>query len=291
MLSLKIGFLIRFNIDLTLFLRSEMMKKFLLALALVSTAYASELDIGVKLYSDGLYSLAAKTFKESLRSFKEGEFKKYYRYAYLSFLKSGDFSSLKELVELWQSKYPNFKRGELLALQTVLALKKGVPIEEAFPKKELQALPIEEKLSFFRALSSVELNPEESLFVLNFALKSPELKGAVKESGFLKKALSRAIKEGDYSVIDFIFDNYGRWFKSKEESLQFVRYLERKKRFPEALLEAKKLYKRSPGPDTRFELARAYYLNGKYGEVVKLIKEPTSQREKYLLAWSYFKLK
>ncbi len=261
----------------------------LLALTLSSQSFGADLSLGVKLYSDGLYSLAAKTFRENIDSLSGDKFKKYYRYAYLSFLKSSDYSSLERLVELWKEKYPDFKRGELLALETLIALKKGVPIEEAFPK-EISSLPIEEKVAFFKVLAGVDLKPEETLFILNVASKDTELKGAVKDSGFLKSALERAIRENDYSLIDFIFDNYGRWFKGKDEGLQFVRYLERKKRFADALVEARKLYKKYPGKETRFELARAYYLNGKYGEVLNLVKSPSTEREKYLLAWTYFKL-
>ncbi len=258
--------------------------------ALSSAVFASDLKLGVKLYSDGLYSLAAKTFKENFNELTGKNFKEYYRYAYLSFLKSGDYSSLEKLVKLWREKYPDFSRGELLALETLIALHRGIPIEEAFPKKELLALPISGKIAFFKTLSQAELKPEESLFVLSVSAKSTELKGAVKDSGFLKRALERAIKEGDYALIDFIFDNYGRWFKGKEEGLQFVKYLERKKRFADALVEAEKLYKKYPCKETRFELARAYYLNGKYDKVLELIKSPSTDREKYLLAWTYFRL-
>ncbi|WP_457679031.1 CDC27 family protein [Thermovibrio sp.] len=255
-----------------------------------SAALAGDLSLGVKLFSDGLYSLAAKTFSENLSALEGKEFKKYYRYAYLSFLKSSDYQDLKKLVEFWKKNYPNFHKGELLALETLIKVKEGTPIKEAFPKKELSSLSIEEKVGFFKALSAADLNSDQLLYILSVSTKDIDLKGALKDSGFLEEALKRATKENDYALIDFIFDNYGRWFKGKEENLQFVRYLERKKRFPEALVEAQKLYRKYPSQETRFELARAYYLNGKYKEVLKLLKTPSTTREKYLLAWTYFKL-
>jgi len=261
-----------------------------LLFSLFSQAPASDLNLGVRLYSDGLYSLAAKTFKENFDSLVGKDFKKFYRYAYLSFLKGGDYASLERLVKVWKEKYPDFRKGELLALETLIALHRGTPIEKAFPQKELLALPIDEKIAFFRVLSQADLKPEESLFVLSVAAKNTELKGAVKDSGFLKKTLERAVKESDYALIDFIFDNYGRWFKGKEAGLQFVRYLERKKQFADALVEARKLYKKYPDQETRLELARAYYLSGKYDRVLSLIKKPSNEKEKYLLAWTYFRL-
>ncbi len=260
------------------------------ALLLASTAVASDLKLGVKLYSDGLYSLAAKTFKENLSLLKGDGFKKFYRYAYLSFLKAKDYNSLSQLVNYWEKNYPNFHKGELLALKTLLKVNQKVPIEEAFPQKELLQLPISDEIDFFRALKEAPLTTDQTLYILNAASKNTKLKGAVKDSGFLKEALKKAVKENDYDLIDFIFDNYGRWFKGKEEELQFIKYLERKKRFEEALVEAQKLYKKNPEPDTRFELAKAYYLAGKYRKVLDLIKNPTTEREKYLLAWTYFKL-
>ncbi len=270
------------------------MRRVLLTLTAFTTlslsAFAGDLNLAVKLYSDGLYSLAAKTFKENFNQLTGKEFKDFYRYAYLSFLKSSDYSSLKRLVEFWQKNYPDFRKGELLALETLLAIHGGIPVEEAFPVKELLSLPISQKVAFFKTLSQADLKPEEILFVLSVASKNTDLKGAVKDSGFLRRALEKAVKESDYALIDFIFDNYGRWFKGKEEGLQFVRYLERKKRFAEALVEARKLYKKYPGPDTRFELARAYYLNGRYGEVLRLVNTPSTTREKYLLAWTYYRL-
>ena len=269
-----------------------MIKKALISTLLIaSTALASDLNLGIKLYSDGLYSLAAKTFKENLPSLKGKEFKKFYRYAYLSFLKAKDYDSLSNLVNYWKENYPDFHKGELLALETLLKLNQGVPISEAFPQKELLNLPISEEIGFFRALKGAPLTTDQLLYVLSVASKNTQLKGAIKDSGLLREALKRAVKENDYDLIDFIFDNYGRWFRGKEEELQFIKYLERKKRFEEALVEAQKLYRKSPGPETRFELAKAYYLAGKYSQVLKLIKNPTTEREKYLLAWTYFKLK
>ncbi|WP_456436262.1 tetratricopeptide repeat protein [Thermovibrio ammonificans] len=255
-----------------------------------SAAFASDLNLGVKLYRDGLYSLAAKTFKENMETLEGKEFTKFYRVAYLSFLKARDYAALKKLVDFWQSRYPNFHRGELLALQTVLALKNGIPIGKAFPAKELQSLPISEKVGFFYALSQADLPPEAVYYLLKVASKSVDLKGAVKESGFLKSALERATKSNDYTLIDLIFDNYGRWFSSPEATLQFIRYLERKGRFVDALVEAQKLYKRYPNQRTRLELARAYYLNGKYDRVLKLLKNPSTPQERYLIAWTYFKM-
>jgi tetratricopeptide (TPR) repeat protein len=264
----------------------------LLTASFATTAYASDLSLGVKLYRDGLYSLAAKTFKEN-ESLLEGSrenFEKYYRVAYLSFLKAGDYDALGQLVDFWSKRYPNFHRGELLALQTVLALKKGVPIEKALPIKELAALPIREKIAFFSVLSNADLPPKAVYYVLKVSAKRVDLKGAAKESGFLKKALQLASSKNDYPLIDLIFDNYGRWFSSPQETLQFIKYLERKGRFVDALVEAKKLYKKHPDETTKLELAEAYYLNKQYGKVLSLLKKPTTEEERYLVAWTYYRL-
>ena len=268
-----------------------MVKKTLIALLLTtSTALASDLSLGVKLYRDGLYSLAAKTFRENLNSLKGENFKKVYRFAYLSFLKAKDYKGLEQFVNFWEKNYPEFHRGELLALQTILALKKGIPIDKAFPLQELKSLPIKEKIGFFYALSKGELSPEETYYVIKTAAKDLELKGAIKDSGFLKTALEKATESNNYQLIDLIFDTYGRWFKTPEETIQFIRYLERKKQFQDAAVEAEKLYRKHPNQKTKLELARAYYLSGQYRKAAELLKNPQTTEEKYLLAWTLYKL-
>lgn len=268
-----------------------MIKRTLFALLLTgSTALASDISLGVKLYRDGLYSLAAKTFKENLNSLKGKNFKKVYRIAYLSFLKAKDYKGLEELVNFWEKNYLQFHGGELLALQTLLALKKGIPIDKAFPIQELKALPIGEKIGFFYALSKGELSPEDTYYVIKTAAKDLELKGAIKDSGFLKTALEKATEKNNYQLIDLIFDTYGRWFKTPDETVQFIRYLERKKQFQDAVVEAEKLYKKHPNSKTKLELAKAYYLAGQYKKAAKLLKNPQSTEEKYLLAWTLYKL-
>ncbi len=268
-----------------------MVKKTLIALLLTtSTALASDISLGVKLYRDGLYSLAAKTFRENLNNLKGENFKKVYRFAYLSFLKAKDYKGLEQFVNFWEKNYPEFHRGELLALQTLLALKKGIPTDKAFPLQELKSLPINEKIGFFYALSKGELSPEETYYVIKTAAKDLELKGAIKDSGFLKTALKKATESNNYQLIDLIFDTYGRWFKTPEETIQFIRYLERKKQFQDAVVEAEKLYRKHPSQKTKLELARAYYLAGQFKKAEKLLKNPQTTEEKYLLAWTFYKL-
>ncbi len=268
-----------------------MVKKTLIALLLTtSTALASDISLGVKLYRDGLYSLAAKTFRENLKSLNGENFKKVYRFAYLSFLKAKDYKGLEQFVNFWEKNYPEFHRGELLALQTLLALKKGIPIDKAFPLQELKSLPINEKIGFFYALSKGELSPEETYYVIKTAAKDLELKGAIKDSGFLKTALKKATESNNYQLIDLIFDTYGRWFKTPEETIQFIRYLERKKQFQDAVVEAERLYRKHPSQKTKLELARAYYLAGQFKKAEKLLKNPQTTEEKYLLAWTLYKL-
>ncbi|RUM91403.1 MAG: hypothetical protein DSZ26_01010 [Thermovibrio sp.] len=268
-----------------------MLRRVLLIVTLtLSTALASDLNLGVKLYGDGMYSLAAKTFSENLDSLNDKNFKKYYRYIYLSFLKSQEYKDLKRFLSFWERNFPEFSKGEFIALKFLLPLRKGVPVEKAFPEKDLLSMPIDDKVSFFKVLSKSDLPSNALYFILLRSGKNLELKGALRDSGFLEGALKRASKENDYKLIDLIFDTYGRWFKGKEEEVQYVRYLERKRRFSEVLVEAQKLYKKSPDDRTRLELARAYYLNKKYSEVAKLLKNHKSTEEKYLLAWTLYRL-
>jgi Flp pilus assembly protein TadD len=262
----------------------------LIATLTLSTALASDLNLGVKLYSDEMYSLAAKTFSENLDSLNNKNFKKYYRYIYLSFLKSQDYKDLKRLLSFWERNFPEFSKGELLALKFLLSLKNGAPVEKAFPEKDLLSMSIDNKVSFFKVLSKSDLPSNALYFTLLRSGRNLELKGALRDSGFLEGALKRASRENDYKLIDLIFDTYGRWFKGKEEGVQYVRYLERKRRFSEALVEAQKLYKKYPDDRTRLELARAYYLNKKYSKAAKLLKNPKSTEEKYLLAWTLYRL-
>ena len=88
----------------------------LLSLILSADSYAGDLNLGVKLFKDGLYSLASKTFSESIEGLSPGDFKKYYKYIYLSFLKSKSFADLKRFTEYWERNFPRFHRGELLGL-------------------------------------------------------------------------------------------------------------------------------------------------------------------------------
>jgi len=265
-------------------------KSLIVFLLLTATSYAGDLNFGVKLFKDGLYSLASKTFSENIASLSPENFKKYYKYIYLSFLKSGDFKNLKEFIRYWEKNFPKFHRGELLSLKILVGLKEGKPIEKLIRKEDLTPLPIREKISFFKTLGNFLPKSEELHYILRLASEDLELKGAVKESGFLRLALQRAVKENNTSLIDLIFETYGRWFKSKDERVQFIKYLERKKRFKDALLEAKKLFKEYPSDRTRLELAKAFYLNGKFVEALKLLQNPKTEEEKYLKAWCYFKL-
>jgi len=259
------------------------------SLMLTATALAGDINLGVKLYQDGLYRLAAKTFSENFNSLTPDEFKKIYKFMYLSFLKSNDLKDLEKLINYWEENLPDYNRGELLALELIDALKNGETIENAFPQ-EITTLPISEKIRFFQTLKNFNFTPQQLIYILSVAAKDLDLKGAAKESGFLSKALKIATEKNDYQLIDFIFDNFGRWFSSPEEELQYVKYLERKKQFADALIEAQKLYKKNPTPQSRLELARALYLNGKYNEALKLLKNPQTEPEKYLKAWCLFKL-
>ncbi len=268
-----------------------MVKRTLIALLLTtSTALASDLSLGVKLYKDGLYSLAAKTFRENLNSLKGENFKRVYRFAYLSFLKAKDYNGLEQFVNFWEKNYPEFHRGELLALQTLLALQKGIPFDKAFPLQELKALPIKEKIQFFSVLSRGGLSPEDTYYIIEMAAKDLELKGAVKDSGFLKAALEMATKSSNYQLLDLIFDTYGRWLETPEETVQFIRYLERKNLLQDAVVEAEKLYREHPNQETQLELARAYYLAGDYQKAAELLRNPQSIEGKYLLAWTLYRL-
>ncbi len=259
------------------------------SLMLTATALAGDINLGVKLYQDGLYRLASKTFSENFNSLTPDEFKKIYKFMYLSFLKSNDFKDLEKLINYWEKTLPEFNKGELLALKFVYALKIGKTVEEAFPQ-EITALPISEKVNFFKTLKNFDLTSQQLIYILSVASKNLDLKGAAKESGFLTKALKTATEINDCQLIDFIFDNFGRWFSSSEEELQYVRYLERKKQFADALTEAQKLYKKNPTLETKLELARTLYLNGKYEKALKLLKNPHTEAEKYLKAWCLFKL-
>ncbi|TCK06519.1 tetratricopeptide repeat protein [Phorcysia thermohydrogeniphila] len=268
-----------------------MRAKILLISAFLTTAsYAADLSFGVKLFKDGLYSLASKTFSENIESLSPESFKKYYKYIYLSFLKSGDFKNLKEFIRYWEKNFPRFHRGELLSLKTLLGLKEGKPIEELIKKDDLTPLSIKDKVAFFKTIANFPPSSEELYYLLSIASKDIELKGAVKESGLLSLALKKATEEGNTSLADLIFEAYGRWFESPEERIQFVKYLERKKRFKDALLEAEKLYKKYPSDRARLELAKVLYLNGKYKEALKLLQNPKTEEERYLKAWCYFKL-
>ena len=268
-----------------------MLKKAVFLVSLTfSTALASDLDLGVKLYNDGMYSLAAKTFKEGIDSLSPKDFKRLYKYIYLSFLKSKDYDSLRKFVSLWEEKFPQFHKGELLALKFVLSVEEGVPPEKAFPENELKSLSIDEKINFFKVLSESDLPLNALYYVVLRSSKDVEMKGALRDSGLLSESLKRAVKENNYQLVDLIFDEFGRWFKSPEEEVQYVEYLERKKRYPEALVEAQNLYRKWKSDKARFELAKAYYLNKKYEGVVKLIGEPKTTEEKYLLAWALYRL-
>jgi len=205
-------------------------KSLIVFLLLTATSYAGDLNFGVKLFKDGLYSLASKTFSENIASLSPENFKKYYKYIYLSFLKSGDFKNLKEFIRYWEKNFPKFHRGELLSLKILVGLKEGKPIEKLIRKEDLTPLPIREKISFFKTLGNFLPKSEELHYILRLASEDLELKGAVKESGFLRLALQRAVKENNTSLIDLIFETYGRWFKSKDERVQFIKYLERKKK-------------------------------------------------------------
>ncbi len=253
-------------------------------------ALASDFSLGVKFFKDGLYSLASKTFQENIKSLKGDSFKKYYRFAYLSFLKTGNFEGLAALVNYWKENLPDFHAGELLALEALIKVHGGENLKDALNKEKLLSLPIDEKISFFKVLSYYPLRREDLLYVLNVASRDIDLKGALKESGFLKKVLKRAVKEEDYQLMDQLFDAYGKWFSSKEETLEYVKYLERKKRFSDALVEAEKLYKKFPADDTRLELTRVLYLNKKYQRALELLDSPRSEEERYLKAWCLFKL-
>ena len=235
-----------------------------------------------------MYALAAKTFEGTLGSLSSEEFEKYYRYMLFSFLKSKDYKGLRELVEVWKKKFPDFKRGERLAVEAVLALNKGKLPEQAF--KGLESLPIEEKISYFKVLLLAEIPRMAEVYLVQLAQKDLEVKGALKDSGLLERFLKDGTSNNDRKLVDLIFDTYGRWFSSPKEALQYVKYLERKKRYPEALVEAKKLFQKFPSEEARVELARAYYLNGQFQKAAKLLENPKTLEEKYLLAWSLYKL-
>ncbi len=259
-------------------------------LLFVSQALASDFSLGVKFFKDGLYSLASKTFQENIGNLKGEAFKKYYRFAYLSFLKTGNFEGLAALVNYWKENLPNFHPGELLAIEVLIRVHDGEKIANAVDMEKLLSLPIDEKISFFKVLSNFPLKREDLFYVLKVASQDVDLKGALRESGFLKEALHRAVEEEDYQLMDQIFDVFGKWFTSKEETLEYVKYLERKKRFADALVEAEKLYKKFPADDTKLELARVLFLNKKYDEALKLLDSPKTEEEKYLKAWCLFKL-
>ncbi|ADY73328.1 Tetratricopeptide TPR_1 repeat-containing protein [Desulfurobacterium thermolithotrophum DSM 11699] len=266
------------------------LKLLTLSLILCSQAVASDFNLGVKFYRDGLYSLAAKTFSENLENLSPEDFKKYYQIIYLSFLNSKNFKSLEELINYWEGNFYTFKKGELLALKSIMKLHSGKPINQVIDREELIKLSIDDKIAFFKVLSKYSFSPDELLYIVDLSSKSTDLKGALKESGFLKKCLSTALEKKNYQLIDLLFDVYGKWFTSPEERLEYVKYLERKKRFSEALFEIEKLYKEYPEEKVKLELAKVYYLNGKYEEALNALENVNSEEAKYLKAWCYFKL-
>ncbi len=266
------------------------LKVLALSLIFYSTVFASDFNLGVKLYRDGLYSLAAKTFSENLEKLSPEEFKKFHQVIYQSFLKSKDYEDLKKFVNYWEKNFPDFNKGELLALKTVLELRAGKPIQKVINQDELLKLSINNKIQFFKTLSNYPLSSDDLFYIVNISSKNADLKGALKESSFLEKTLQIALEKNDYRLIDLIFDNYGKWFSSPKEILEYVKYLERKKRFSEALVEAEKLYKKYPSDNVRIELAKVYYLNGKYERALQTLKDLNSKEAKYLKAWCYFKL-
>ena len=266
--------------------------RFLLAvliLLLTASARAGDPELAVRLYEDGFYNLSAKVFTDGLEKLKPQDFKRYHRYAVLAFLKSGDYKDLRRLLKLWKAHFAGLHQGERLAVETVLNIKEGRKIEDAVGKPELLTLPIREKVNFFKTISEFPLKAEEVHYLVKLASADAELKGALRDSGFLHLAFERLTQEHS-PLADTLFEKFGKWLTTPKERLAYVRYLDRKGDFSSALVEAEKLYRDVPSPSTRLELARALYFNRRYEDALKVLKEPGTEEERYFKAWCLFRL-
>ncbi len=248
-------------------------------------AFASGIPMGIRLYQNGMYDLAAKSFESQIKKMPLSEFKSNYRIIYRAFIKANDTSGLGQLILYWQGSCPSFKKGELSGIKFVSS---GRPFVFSSLNKTLSNLSIDQKVGFFKALSVYPFNASEINSIILLGEKNLDVKGALKESGFLESSIRRLSKGENYAIIDRIFDIYGSWFTSPFLRNQYVNYLERKGEYAKAVLEAKKLFKNNPSDANRLTLARALYLNGDYKSALKASND--LKNVKYLKAWCYYKL-
>ncbi len=258
---------------------------------LLASAFASDLDLGIKLYRDGMYELSAKAFEKALESAQPTELKGNLPLIASVFVRTGKFKDLEKLEVLWSSRFSGFKPGFLAGIRAILQIHKGSPIQDAINKPLLLKLTLDDRVDFFKAISMYHLKNGEKLYLLKLCDEDTEFKGAIVESGFVEKIAAEAARAKYYALLDYLFDSYGKWLSGKEFKLEYVKFLERKGRNSEALVELEKLFKKDQRDKVRYELARAYYLNGNYEKAIEVSSPLNTKEAKYLRAWSYYKLK
>jgi tetratricopeptide (TPR) repeat protein len=266
------------------------LKTILAILILTVSAFASDVQLGLKLYKDGMYELSAKAFEKALISAEPSEIKDQVHLIASVFVKTGKFDDLAKLRDIWSFNFRNFRPGFLAGIDVILTIHQGKPIQSVVDKSFLSKFGLEERVDFFRAISIYNLNQTEELYLLKICNDDTEFKGAIVESGLVGKIANKAAKRKDYSLLDYLFDNYGKWLTGSDFKIEYIKFLERKGRNSEALVELEKLFKKNPADSVRFELARAYYLNGNYKEAIKVSSPLDTKEAKYLRAWSFYKL-
>ncbi|WP_457567157.1 tetratricopeptide repeat protein [Desulfurobacterium sp.] len=266
------------------------MKKFILAsLLLAATASAADINFGIKLYKDGMYDLADQTFSRILSEEPPQNIKPYLVPMAETFLKTKDIKSLEKLLKIWQSRYPSYRKGFYLGLKTFVNISEGKKLKDTFNETSFLSLPVKEKIDFLKVMAKAPLSTDEKFYILTLGKKKIDVKGALSDSGFLEEFAKEAIKNKNQEIMDYIFANYGDWLKGKEFELPYIKYLERQKRYDDALIRLKKLYRKEKNPKILFEMARVYYLKGNYRTALKLAKKLNSKEARFLRAWAYFK--
>ncbi|WP_456427074.1 tetratricopeptide repeat protein [Desulfurobacterium sp.] len=265
------------------------MKKILIAsLLLAVTANAADINFGLKLYKDGMYDLADQTFSQVLTS-PPKTIKPYLIPMAETFLKTKDINSLKKLLKIWKERYPTYKKGYYLGLSTFVNISEGKKLKDVFNETSFLSLPVKEKIDFLKVLSKAPLSTDEKFYILTLGRKRIDVKGALSDSGFLETFAEEAIRNKKQEITDYIFANYGDWLKGKTFELPYIRYLERQKRYDDALIRLKKLYKKEKNSEILFEMAKVYYLKGNYKTALKLARNLKTKEAKFLRAWAYFK--
>ncbi|OMH41015.1 tetratricopeptide repeat protein [Desulfurobacterium indicum] len=265
------------------------MKKIIIAsLFFAATASAADINFGLKLYKDGMYELADQTFSQILTSPPEN-LKPYLSPMAETFLKTKDINSLKRLLKVWKERYPSYKKGYYLGLSTFVNISEGKKLKDVFDETSFLSLPVKEKIDFLKVLAKAPLSTDEKFYILTLGKKRLDVKGALADSGFLEKFAEETIKNKHQDITDYIFANYGDWLKGKEFELPYIKYLERQKKYDDALIKLRKLYKKDKSPEILFEMAKVYYLKGNYKTAIKLAKNINTTEAKFLRAWAYFK--